>query len=226
MTVTPAIFPALIERVCATIASHADTIIELDQAIGDGDHLFNLQRGLRQLQAHGAEIALLDWPEAWRKIGMSIMTEVGGASGSLYATLFLALHKHSGGLAPDLKNFAVIFAQAVAAVKQRGKADVGEKTLLDVLAPVADALRRETEAGVELPLILEHIRRVAADGAEATRAMLATKGRASFLGERSRGHIDAGAKTAELMISAVAEVLQASLPATGYTETKTNPAPW
>jgi dihydroxyacetone kinase-like protein len=93
-------------------------------------------------------------------------------------------------------------------VKQRGKADVGEKTLLDVLVPVAVALRDEATAGKPLTEILERLCTVAAEGVEATREMLATKGRASFLGERSKGHIDAGAKTAQLMIAAIAEVLQ------------------
>ena len=208
MPITPALFPALINSVTETINIHADAVTELDQAIGDGDHVFNLQRGLQSLLAGSADIAELDWPEAWQKIGMLIMSSVGGASGSLYATLFISLHKQSRGKTIDLQSFADVFALAVDAVKQRGKADVGEKTLLDVLVPVASTLKLDVAAGKTLPEILEHVCEIASERVEATRDMLATKGRASFLGERSLGHVDAGAKTAQLMIEAVVGVIK------------------
>lgn len=210
MSPTPALFPELINAVAATIAAHADAVTELDQAIGDGDHVFNLQRGLQALQADSAEISTLDWTTAWQKIGMTLMSAVGGASGSLYATLFISLNKNSHDKSIDLRNFASVYALAVDAVKQRGKADVGEKTMLDVLVPVAEALKQDAAAGKPLAEVLDHVCAVAETGVEATREMLATKGRASFLGERSIGHIDAGAKTAQLMIEAVAGVLKKS----------------
>ncbi|MDD1622622.1 MAG: dihydroxyacetone kinase subunit L [Methylococcaceae bacterium] len=208
MSLTPVLFPELINAVTETIAAHAEAVTELDQAIGDGDHVFNLQRGLQALQAGNADIAVLDWPAAWQKIGMILMSAVGGASGSLYATLFISLNKNSHDKTIDLQNFASIFGLAVDAVKQRGKADVGEKTMLDVLVPVAEALKQDAAAGKPLPEVLDHVCAVAEAGVESTRNMLATKGRASFLGERSIGHIDAGAKTAQLMIEAVAGVLK------------------
>ncbi len=211
MSLTPALFPELIDAVADTIAAHADAVTELDQAIGDGDHVFNLQRGLQALQANSAEISAMDWVAAWQKIGMTLMSAVGGASGSLYATLFISLNKNGRDKSIDLQNFADLFTMAVDAVKQRGKADVGEKTMLDVLAPVADALKQDATAGKALPAVLDHICAVAEAGAEATRNMLATKGRASFLGERSIGHIDAGAKTAQLMIAAIAGVLKTQI---------------
>lgn len=208
MPITPALFPELINAVQATIDSHADAITELDQAIGDGDHVFNLQRGIQALQNVGAEIGGMDWPAAWQKIGMTIMAAVGGASGSLYATLFISLHKNTSAQMADVKHFADAFSLAVEAVKQRGKADLGEKTMLDVLIPAAAALKQSAEAGQPLTEILDRVCAVAEAGVESTRDMLATKGRASFLGERSKGHIDAGAKTAQLMIAAIAEVLK------------------
>lgn len=211
MSLTPALFPDLINAIADSINAHADAVTELDQAIGDGDHVFNLQRGLQALQASSTEISALDWAAAWQKIGMTLMSAVGGASGSLYATLFISLNKNGRDKSIDLQNFATVFALAVDAVKQRGKADVGEKTMLDVLVPVADALEQDAAAGKPLPTILDHICAVAETGVEATRDMLATKGRASFLGERSRGHIDAGAKTAQLMIAAIAAVLKKSV---------------
>ena len=208
MPLTPAKFPEFITAISASIDENADTVTELDQAIGDGDHVFNLQRGIEALQKHSAEIAGLDWAAAWQKIGMTVMAAVGGASGSLYATLFINLHKNSKDKAADLSGFAEAFQAAVEAVKQRGKADVGEKTMLDVLVPVANALKQDAAEGKALTDILEHICAIAEAGVESTRDMLATKGRASFLGERSKGHIDAGAKTAQLMISAIADVIK------------------
>ena len=208
MSITPALFPEIITAIDTHIAAHADAVTELDQAIGDGDHVFNLQRGIQALQAVSSEISLLDWPTAWQKIGMTVMAAIGGASGSLYATLFISLHKHSRELGTDTPAFASAFAQAIEAVKQRGKADIGEKTMLDVWVPVAQALQQDATKAVTLDDILNHVSEVAHAGVESTRDMLATKGRASFLGERSLGHIDAGAQTAALMIDAIATVLK------------------
>ncbi len=203
MSITPANFPQWINAVAATINQHADAITELDQAIGDGDHVFNLQRGIEALQLESVEIARLDWGAAWQKIGMTVMAAIGGASGSLYATMFISLHKNCQNKEISLQSFAEAFELAIEAVKQRGKSDVGEKTMLDVWVPVAKALRQDAQAGKSLSDLLQHVNAVADAGVESTRDMLATKGRASFLGERSRGHIDAGAKTAQLIISAI-----------------------
>lgn len=208
MSFSPAHFPQIITAISASIAEQADAVTELDQAIGDGDHVFNLQRGLEALQAVSTEITSLAWSGAWQKIGMTLMSAVGGASGSLYATLFISLYKNSQDKVIDAQTFADLFAQAVEAVKQRGKADAGEKTMLDVLIPVAHALQQDAAAHKSLDETLTHIVAVAEAGVEATRDMLATKGRASFLGERSKGHIDAGAKTAQLMIAAIAGVIK------------------
>ena len=208
MTITPALFPQLIASIAETIATNAETVTELDQAIGDGDHVYNLQRGIQALQNGSTEIAALDWPAAWQKIGMLLMSSVGGASGSLYATLFISLGKNSHEQTLDIKGFAPVLALAVEAVKLRGKADAGEKTMLDVLIPVAEALQQAANSGAPLAQTLDQLCAVAETGAEATRDMLATKGRASFLGERSIGHVDAGARTAQLMIVAIAGVLK------------------
>ncbi|MGR8929965.1 MAG: dihydroxyacetone kinase subunit DhaL [Gammaproteobacteria bacterium] len=208
MSFTPANFPDVINAIAASIAEHADSITELDQAIGDGDHVFNLQRGIEALQKNSSEIAGMDWPSAWQKIGMTIMAAVGGASGSLYATLFIALNKNTKDKPAAPKTFADAFCAAVEAVKQRGKADVGEKTMLDVLIPVANTLKLDVMEGKALNDILDNVCSVADMGVESTRDMLATKGRASFLGERSKGHIDAGAKTAQLMIAAISSVIK------------------
>jgi dihydroxyacetone kinase-like protein len=207
MQLTPQLLPSLIQATADVIKNNAEEVTALDQAIGDGDHVINLQRGIQALIAQSAELSQLDWATAWQKIGMTLMTTVGGASGSLYGTLFMAMSKASRERSLTLSTFAEVYTQGVEAVKQRGKADAGEKTMLDVLIPVADSLRQSSAEAVELPVALTQLTDVALAGMESTRDMLATKGRASFLEERSRGHIDAGAKTAQLMICAIVAVL-------------------
>jgi dihydroxyacetone kinase-like protein len=211
MNLTPAVLPALIEAIADVIEKNAEDVTALDQAIGDGDHVINLQRGIHALMAQREELSLLDWAAAWQKIGMTLMSTIGGASGSLYGTLFIALSKAAREQSLNLQSFADIFSKGVEAVKQRGKADAGEKTLLDVYIPVADYLRTAASSGVALSEVLLNVAGVAIAGMESTRDMVATKGRASFLEERSRGHIDAGAKTAQLMICVIVEVLTKQL---------------
>ena len=207
MQLVPALLPSLIQAIDYAIETNAEEVTALDQAIGDGDHVTNLQRGIKALVVQGDELAQLDWMTAWQKIGMTLMTAVGGASGSLYGTLFVAMSKAARDRPLDLQAFAEIFTSGVDAVKQRGKADAGEKTMLDVLIPVAASLRQAATDSIVAADVLENIAQAATAGMESTRDMLATKGRASFLEERSRGHIDAGAKTSQLMICAVAGVL-------------------
>lgn len=221
MQLVPALLPSLIQAIDNTIEANAEEVTALDQAIGDGDHVTNLQRGIKALMTQSDELAQLDWVAAWQKIGMSLMTAVGGASGSLYGTLFVAMSKAARERPVvsevertlDLQAFAEIFSSGVDAVKQRGKADAGEKTMLDVLIPVAASLRQAATDSVELSEALENIAQAAIAGMESTRDMLATKGRASFLEERSRGHVDAGAKTSQLIICALVEVLAGNLTA-------------
>lgn len=208
MTYTPALLPALITAANDTLAANAEQVTELDQAIGDGDHVVNLQRGLTALMQQRDALATLAWPEAWQKMGMTLMSSIGGASGSLFGTLFMAMAKAAREQPLDQNGFAAIFASGVNAVKQRGKSDVGEKTMLDVLCPVAACLQTAAAEGTAMPELLAKISETAIAGMESTRDMLATKGRAAFLEERSRGHIDAGARTTQLMICAVLKAFE------------------
>jgi dihydroxyacetone kinase-like protein len=211
MQLVTTLLPELIQAMDRAIEANAEEVTALDQAIGDGDHVTNLQRGIKALTAQADELARLDWVLAWQKIGMTMMTTVGGASGSLYGTLFIAMSKAARERSLDLQSFADIFNSGVGAVKQRGKADAGEKTMLDVLIPVAASLRQDAAESAPISEVMKNVSRAAVAGMESTRDMLATKGRASFLGERSRGHIDAGAKTSQLMICAMVDVLAARL---------------
>lgn len=206
MSISPNILPELITAVNDAVMHHADELTELDKAIGDGDHVINLQRGLNALLEQKDELAQLDWVSAWQKIGMTCMSKIGGASGSLFGTLFVSMAKSSKNQEVNIDVFSQAFSAGVDSMKLRGKADAGEKTMLDVLIPVA-ALIQTQSGSVELADLLEQTKNTATEGMQATRDMLATKGRASFLGERSVGHIDAGAKSSQLMICAIVDVL-------------------
>ena len=208
MNLTPALLPEMIDAIDAVIEKNAEEVTELDQAIGDGDHVTNLQRGIAALKTQKEELAGLEWSTAWQKIGMTMMSTVGGASGSLYGTFFIAMSKASAGQSMSLVTFAEAFSQGVESVKKRGRAGAGEKTMLDVLIPVADSLHKAAAEGTSLSEVLQILPDIAIAGMQSTRDMIATKGRASFLGERTIGHIDAGAKTMQLMICAVVDVLQ------------------
>jgi phosphoenolpyruvate---glycerone phosphotransferase subunit DhaL len=196
---TPALLHRLIVAVSDDVIAHADELTALDQAVGDGDHGLNMKRGFQSVRADAAATSEKPLPEALKAIGTQLVMKVGGASGPLYGTLFLALSKE---IDPDGSNLPTAFGNAVEAVKARGKSQPGQKTMLDVLTPVQTAL---AEGGADLTARLPI---VAASAAEATIPMLATRGRASFLGERSMGHMDPGARSSALMVASVCRALE------------------
>lgn len=209
MQFTTEILPDLIKAVVETIEKNAEEVTVLDQAIGDGDHVTNLQRGLNALVPLNDDLTGLELGPALKKIGMTLLSTMGGASGSLFGTLFISMSKALGDKTDiNSKEFSEIFTQGVEAVKKRGKADAGEKTMLDVLIPVAETMAKGSSTTNTLVDFCESISQAANEGVEATRDMLATKGRASYLQEKSIGHIDAGARTSQLMISAIVNVLK------------------
>lgn len=201
------LFPRFITAIQHTITEHDHEVAELDKAIGDGDHVVNLQRGLDALTAINDELAEMEFSPVLMKIGITLLSTMGGASGSLFGTLFVKMAKEAKEQELNLASFANIFAQGVESVKQRGKGDLGEKTMLDTLIPVANSLQESVNNNDSLDTALDKLKLVAVQGMESTKDMLATKGRASFLGERAIGHIDAGARTSQLMICAIADVL-------------------
>ncbi len=198
----------LIEATAATIDAHADLLTELDQAIGDGDHGLNMKRGFAAIREAAEELAALAPAEALLKAGLILVSRVGGASGPLYGSLLMAMGKSGAGRTPDRATVATMFADGVAAVKKRGKAQAGEKTMLEVLVPVLAAL--SDGAAIDMPLasLLDRIRKAARGGLEASRPLLATKGRASFLGDRSIGHLDPGAQSSCLLVDAICNVIE------------------
>ncbi len=188
------------------IDDNATEIEKLDQEIGDGDHIFNIQRGIKLVIELEPTIKDLPVSKALNQIAMKVLSGIGGSSGALFGTLFMTMAKGDGiddGI--DYKKVIEIFAQGVEAVKQRGKADVGEKTMMDVLIPVSNCLKKGIEENKDKNEILNEAIKVAEKGMLSTKDLLATKGRASFLGERAKGHIDPGARSSQLMIKTVCE---------------------
>lgn len=191
----------------ALLAQEAD-IESLDRAIGDGDHFINVSRGCEVIVGLAPELAALPPAAAFQRIGMKLLSTIGGASGPLIGSFFLAIGKAvDGEPEPDRLRFATAFAAGVEAIKQRGKADLGEKTMLDVLIPVARRFVQLAEAGAPLALLCSELPAEAERGMLATRDMIASKGRAHFLGERAIGHIDPGSKTCAVAIGAVCALL-------------------
>ncbi|MDR2875543.1 MAG: dihydroxyacetone kinase subunit L [Methylobacillus sp.] len=193
------------EAVNAAILAHEPEIESLDRAIGDGDHFINMKRGCATVAAMRAELAELSPDAALQKVGMKLLSTIGGASGPLIGSFFIAMGK-AGKEAETLPQIAAAFAAGVEAIKLRGKADVGEKTMLDVLIPVAQTFTRLANEGCARDELLRTIKREAEQGVLATRDMIATKGRAAFLGERAVGHIDPGAKSSQVIICAVCDL--------------------
>ena len=192
------------KEIQVVINKNAFEIEKLDQEIGDGDHIFNVQRGIKLVIELEPVIKELSMSKALNQIAMKILSGIGGSSGALFGTLFMTMAKSSNiDDAIDYKKAIEMFAFGVEAVKQRGKADVGEKTMMDVLIPVANCLKEGVEKDIDLKDLMRKTIETAEKGMLSTKNLLATKGRASFLGERSKGHIDPGARSSQLMIKTV-----------------------
>lgn len=191
----------LIEAVAKAMIENADELTSLDQAIGDGDHGLNMKRGFEAVLADREAIAAKPLPDALKTLGTMLVMKVGGASGPLYGTLFMSFGKEIGGDDPTLAEAARALEAAIEAVKARGKSEPGQKTMIDVLTPVNAALAQGH---------VSNLPAVARNAAEATIPMKAIRGRASFLGDRSIGHMDPGARSTSLLIAAVVSALPTS----------------
>jgi phosphoenolpyruvate---glycerone phosphotransferase subunit DhaL len=197
----PARQKRLIEAVANAVIAHAEELTALDQAIGDGDHGLNMKRGFEAVLADADALAAKPTPEMLKAIGMQLVMKVGGASGPLFGTLFMALAKDLSA-DPTLDDLAPALGGAVEAVKARGKSAVGQKTMLDALAPVQAELARADKGD-----LAARLKRTAAAAAQATAPMKAIRGRASYLGDRSIGHMDPGARSVWLIVAAVCDAL-------------------
>ena len=191
-----------IEKIQNNIIYNKEEIEKLDQQIGDGDHIFNIIRGLEAVSQ--LQESLIEKPidQIFKQLGMKIMTTVGGSSGALFATLLIGMAKNYNSQLSDQENIANMFNEGVDAMKNRGKSDSGEKTMLDVLIPVSNILSKSKNEKNN-KLLANKVKVVAEKAMLSTKDMIATKGRASFLGERSKGHIDPGARSSQLAIDAI-----------------------
>ena len=204
--VTTAVLEEWVRRFATLVAENRDHLTELDAAIGDADHGSNMDRGMK------AAVAALDQnPPAtagalFTKVGMTLVSTVGGASGPLFGTFFLRMGTSLGdvGTASPLDS-AVALRAGLGGVVARGKAEPGDKTMYDALAPAVDALDAALTEHLPLAAALKVARDAATAGRDATTPMLARKGRASYLGERSVGHQDPGATTVSLLLEAATE---------------------
>jgi dihydroxyacetone kinase-like protein len=199
MSLNRAVREKLVRALAVSMIEHADELTSLDQAIGDGDHGLNMKRGFEAVLATLPALADKSPPEMLKAIGMTLVMKVGGASGPLVGTFFMEL----GKALPEQPTRADLVAatdKAIDAVKARGRSEAGQKTLLDVLVPVQAIFAAGGDAAA--------IASEAAKAAERTTPMLAIRGRASFLGERSIGHMDPGSRSASLLIGAAVATLE------------------
>jgi len=183
-------------------------LTQLDSAIGDADHGTNVDRGMTAVLAALDEAAPSSVGEMFKLVGMTLVSKIGGASGPLLGTFFLRFGATAGDeQSIDAARFAAAFRAGLDGVVARGKAVAGDKTMFDALAPAADALDAALARGDDLGSALSEAAAAATAGRDATTPMLARKGRASYLGDRSIGHQDPGATSSALLVGAAARAL-------------------
>ena len=205
MSLQPETFKSLVRAAAERVIASAPELTALDQAIGDGDHGANMKRGFEAVLGKLDAIGAQPLDEALKTLGKTLVMTVGGAAGPLYGSFFMAAGdalSRSKRLPEDL---AEVFGSGVNAVSARGRSQPGEKTMLDVLFPVLEVLK--AEAG--RPDLIERVRAAASEATARTAPMQATKGRASFLGARSIGHVDPGARSSCVLLHAVCNTLEA-----------------
>jgi len=198
-----------LERVSTEIAAHREELTRLDSAIGDADHGTNLHRGFSAVVEEMPKLADKDIGAILKGTGMKLVSTVGGASGPLYGTAFIRAGMVLANRSEiDDDELVAALEAALQGMEARGKAQRGEKTMIDTVAPAIDALKEARARGDELPIAMRAAVAAAEAGMRSTTPMLATKGRASYLGERSIGHQDPGATSAYLMMKVMLEVLE------------------
>lgn len=197
----------LIDKIADRIYENKDYLSELDREIGDSDHGVNLSRGFQKIKDESETLKSLNYSDCFNKIAMILISNVGGASGAIYGTGLMKVAQTLKGVDILDRNNIVKAAEAmVEGIKMRGKAQCGEKTMLDTIVPVVEVLKNNKEDSLDA--LLKKIQITAKDGMESTENMLATKGRASYLGARSIGHIDPGAMSSYLIIDTICKNLK------------------
>jgi len=199
---------AWIREYARLIGESAQLLSDLDAAIGDADHGINMERGMKAVDTALDESPPADMGALCKQVGMTLVKSVGGASGPLYGTFFLRMATALGsGDTVEPGGFAKALRAGVEGVVQRGRAEAGDKTMFDALAPALEALDGALASGSDLAAALHDATVAAENGRDATTAMVARKGRASYLGQRSVGHQDPGATSAAMLLAAAATAL-------------------
>lgn len=195
-----------IRAFAATVAENKVYLTELDSAIGDADHGINMNRGMQAVVAKIDGISGPDIGALLKTVGMTLVSTVGGAGGPLYGTLFLQMGTSAAGKSElSADDWAAALAAGVTGVQSRGKAELGDKTMIDALAPAVAALQAALADGSTFDDALRRSAEAAEGGMKGTIPLVARKGRASYLGERSAGHQDPGATSSWLLVSGAAE---------------------
>lgn len=195
-----------IRAFAAAVAANKEYLTELDSAIGDADHGININRGMQAVLGKIDGTSQDDVGAMLKTVGMTLVSTVGGAGGPLYGTLFLQMGTASAGKAElSADDWAAALAAGVAGVRSRGKAELGDKTMVDALVPAVEALQAALADGAAFDDALRRSAQAAQEGMKATIPLVARKGRASYLGERSAGHQDPGATSSWLLVLAAAE---------------------
>jgi dihydroxyacetone kinase-like protein len=194
-------------KACANVlAENRDYLTQLDAAIGDADHGANMDRGFKAVITKIPEFGDKDIGTIFKTVGMTLISTVGGAGGPLYGTFFLqAGMKTAGKMELTLADWCVALEAALNGVVMRGKAELGDKTMVDALTPAVNSLKKALEDNTTLEKALQQSAEAARQGMEATIPLVARKGRASYLGERSAGHQDPGATSSYLLLKAAAD---------------------
>lgn len=194
----------LIQAATQTLIDHVEELTALDQAIGDGDHGLNMRRGALAIQAKMDLLSQQSFNDALKTMGLTCMSTIGGSSGPVFGTLLVTLSKELPEK-PTVADMARALDAGIKALTRLGKAEVGQKTLLDVLDPLRQLL--EAPGDLKGSDLLAQVRRCADDSVKATAHMEAGRGRSSFLGDRALGHVDPGSRSMALIISSVCEKL-------------------
>jgi phosphoenolpyruvate---glycerone phosphotransferase subunit DhaL len=195
-----------VEAFSSTVAENKEYLTRLDSAIGDADHGINMDRGMKAVGAKLDGLEGDDIGAMLKTVGMTLVSSVGGAGGPLYGTLFLQMGMATAGkteLGPE--DWAAALDAAVNGVQMRGKAEPGDKTMVDALIPARDAFSAAVAEGASFEEALRRSAQAAEEGMLATTPLVAKKGRASYLGERSAGHQDPGATSSYMLVKTAAE---------------------
>ena len=207
MITQPQILTGL-QAVVTVIAENQDDLTELDAAIGDADHGINLHRGFQKVKTQLQTLENKDIGSIFKTVSMTLISSVGGASGPLYGTMFLRASVVTAGKSElNATDVVKLFQAFVAGVVGRGKATVGDKTMLDALQPAADTLEQAIGSGSHLSDALQQAIQAAEAGMNQTFPLVAKKGRASYLGERSKDHLDPGAVSTYLILKALFQTI-------------------